>query len=108
MGSKKINTLGYVYDLDSKVDAIDPNNNLFLKFFQDYSVEDTNFSFIKTNALLRRHKMVFREEVGISASFEFGHLAQVEGKSREVDRFKSFRRQVRGFKGGGICPSDRH
>ena len=24
MGSKKINTLGYVYDLDSKVDAIDP------------------------------------------------------------------------------------
>ena len=108
MGSKKINTLGYVYDLDSKVDAIDPNNNFFLKFSQDYSVEDNSFSFIKTNALLRRHKMVFREEIGISANFEFGYLAQVEGKSREVDRFKSFTRQMRGFKGGGIGPRDRH
>jgi outer membrane protein insertion porin family len=108
MGSKKINTLGYVYNLDSKVDAIDLDNNLFLKFSQDYSVGDNNFSFIKTNALLRRHKMVFREEIGISASFEFGHLAQVEGKSRVVDRFKSFTRQMRGFKGGGIGPRDRH
>jgi len=108
MGSKKINTLGYVYDIDSKVDAIDPNDNLFLKLSQDYSVEDKNFSFIKTNAMLRRHKMVFREEVGISASFEFGHLAQVEGMSREVDRFKSFTSQMRGFKSGGIGPRDRH
>jgi len=108
MGSKKMNTLGYVYDIDSKVDAIDPNDNLFLKLSQDYSVEDKNFSFIKTNAMLRRHKMVFREEVGISASFEFGHLAQVEGMSREVDRFKSFTSQMRGFKSGGIGPRDRH
>ena len=108
IGSKKINTFGYVYDLDSKVDAIDLNDNFFLKFSQDYSVEDKNFSFIKTNAMLIRRKLVFREEIGISAAFEFGHLAQVKGKSREVDRFKSYTSQVRGFKGGGIGPRDRH
>jgi outer membrane protein insertion porin family len=108
MGSRKINTLGYVYDLDSRVDTIDPNENLSLTFSQDYSIEDANFSYIKTKALLRRHKMVFREEVGISTTFEFGHLSQVEGKSRVVDRFKTFTRQMRGFKGGGIGPRDRH
>ena len=108
MGTKKLNTLGYAYDLDSKVDTIDPNDNVQIRFSQDYSIEDDNFSYIKTKAFFRRHKMVFREEVGLAANFEFGHLQQVEGKSRVVDRFKTFTRQMRGFKGAGIGPRDRH
>jgi outer membrane protein insertion porin family len=108
MGTKQFNTLGYAYDLDSKVDAIDPNDNILIRFSQDYSIQDKNFSYIKTKAFFRRHKMVFREEVGLAANFEFGHLHQVEGNSRVVDRFKTFTRQMRGFKGAGIGPRDRH
>ena len=108
MGTKQLNTLGYAYDLDSKIDTIDPNDNVLIRFSQDFSIEDDNFSYIKTKALFRRHKMVFREEIGIAANFEFGHLQQVEGKSRVVDRFKTFTRQMRGFKGAGLGPRDRH
>ena len=44
----------------------------------------------------------------MSAALEFGHLSQIEGKSRVTDRFTTFSRQMRGFKAAGIGPRDLH
>ena len=63
---------------------------------------------VRTTALLKQSRNILRDEVGVSAAFEFGHLTQIEGKSRVVDRFTTFSRQMRGFKGAGIGPRDRH
>ncbi|MFL2789273.1 MAG: outer membrane protein assembly factor BamA, partial [Paracoccaceae bacterium] len=108
IGTKEINSVGYQYSLDSKKDAIDPNKSVYIRFSQNYSTSDSNFSHLRSTALVKQSRNILRDEVSVSAAFEFGHLSQFEGKSRVTDRFTTFSRQMRGFKAAGIGPRDLH
>ena len=86
--------------------GIDPNKSVYIRFSQNYLTSNNDFSHIRSSALVKQSRTILKDEVNVSAAFEFGHLSQIEGKSRVTDRFTTFSRQMRGFKAAGIGPRD--
>ena len=51
-----------------------PNKSTYIRFSQNYSTSSDDFSHIRSTALVKQSQNILRDEVNVSAAFEFGHL----------------------------------
>ncbi len=97
-------TVGYDFSWDSRINGLNPDLGVLLRFGQDFGFGDSTF--IRTTALAMAETYVFNENVTLRATVEGGLLSYSEGASRITDRFSLGSRYMRGFEAGGIGPRD--
>lgn len=97
--------LGYTYTHDSRLNGLNPNASMQLRFSQDFSGFGGDVKAIRTTALLTAQTRIMQEEVALRAELEGGAVNMLSGNSRIIDRF-SGSGAVRGFKPSGFGPRD--
>ncbi len=97
--------LGYSYSYDTRINGLNPNGGILLRFSQDFSGLGGDTKYILTNAFALAETRVFKEEVTVRAIFEGGMINSITGNSRVTERFFA-NGKVRGFEGNGFGPRD--
>lgn len=105
-GSERTSALGYQYSYDTRRTGLNPNAGFLLRFGQEFGGVGGGQEFIETTGLIQAETSVLREEVTLSAAFEFGAHTRLTGNSRITERFFLSSRQMRGFDGAGLGPRD--
>ncbi|MEZ5779699.1 MAG: outer membrane protein assembly factor BamA [Paracoccaceae bacterium] len=104
-GAELTSAIGYTYTYDTRISGIDPNNDLRLRFGQDFAGVGGDIQSITSTAGATFQTKIMREEVTLRADLEGGVVASQNGDSRLVDRFTANGR-LRGFEPNGIGPRD--
>jgi outer membrane protein insertion porin family len=98
--------LGYTYSYDTRINGLNPNGGVLLRFSQDFVGLGGDVKYLSTSALALAETKVFNEEVTVRAVFEGGMLNSFGGYSTRVtDRFFG-NGKVRGFETNGYGPRD--
>ena len=108
MGQKELQKLGYKYSYDTREASINPDSNFRATFEQSYVSSKNDFSYLKSSASLTKTNSFPKGDIDLKTSLEFGHITQLVGTSRVIDRFKTYSSQMRGFKASGMGPRDLH
>ncbi len=104
-GALLTSSLGYGYSYDTRINGLNPNGGVLLRFSQDFGGLGGDTQFITTNAFALAETKVFKEEVTVRAIFEGGMINTISGNSRVTERFFA-NGKVRGFEGNGFGPRD--
>ena len=98
-------TLGYSYSYDTRINGLNPNGGILLRFSQDFGGLGGDTRYVLTNAFALAETKVLKEEVTVRAIFEGGMINTLSGSSRVTERFFA-NGKVRGFEGNGFGPRD--
>jgi outer membrane protein insertion porin family len=99
-------SIGYTYTYDNRVEGLNPNGGILLRFSQDFAGLGGDTQYISTTALAVAERRVFNEEVTLRAIFEGGVLNTFgDEPSRVTERFFA-NGKLRGFEPNGIGPRD--
>jgi outer membrane protein insertion porin family len=105
LGGLLTSSLGYSYTYDTRINGLNPNGGILLRFSQDFGGLGGDTKFITTNAFALAETKVLKEEVTVRAIFEGGMINTLTGNSRVTERFFG-NGKVRGFEGNGYGPRD--
>ena len=104
-GALLTSALGYSYSYDTRINGLNPNGGVLLRFSQDFGGLGGDTQYILTNAFALAETKVFKEEVTVRAIFEGGMINTLSGTSRVTERFFA-NGKVRGFESNGFGPRD--
>ena len=105
LGGLLTSSIGYSYSYDTRINGLNPNGGVLLRFSQDFGGLGGDTQFISTNAFALAETKVLKEEVTVRAIFEGGMINTLDGNSRVTERFFA-NGKVRGFEGNGFGPRD--
>jgi outer membrane protein insertion porin family len=98
--------IGYTYSYDTRVNGMNPNGGILLRFGQDFVGLGGDIKYLSTSALALAETKIFNEEVTVRTVFEGGMLNSFDGyQTRVTDRFFG-NGKVRGFETNGYGPMD--
>lgn len=98
--------IGYTYSYDTRVNGLNPNGGILLRFGQDFVGLGGDIKYLSTSALALAETKIFNEEVTVRTVFEGGMLNSFDGyQTRVTDRFFG-NGKVRGFETNGYGPMD--
>lgn len=104
-GDLLTSAFGYTYSFDSRINGINPNTNVMLRFSQDFAGFGGDVDAVTTTALVAASTKVMQEDVTLRAELEGGAIHMLEGSSRVLNRF-SGNGKIRGFEANGLGPRD--
>ncbi len=99
--------VGLTYNYDTRRTGLNPNAGVLLRFSTDVGGFGSDYQYVKSEALVRAQTKVLSDQVTLSATFEGGYLAALNGgASRFTDRFHLGPSKLRGFSTNGLGPRD--
>ena len=98
--------VGYAYTYSTIRRGLDPTRGIRLRFGQQFAGLGGDEQFVRTSALAQAQRSFLNEEVIVNAEIEGGVLTQIDGNSRQANRFFNRQSIIRGFESGGIGPRD--
>lgn len=104
-GARVANSIGYTYTYDTRRLALDPSQDILLRFGQDLTGLGGDTKSLSSTGLVTVQRRVMNEDVTLRAEVEGGALVSISGNSRVTDRF-FLKNQMRGFEPNGIGPRD--
>lgn len=105
-GALVSSSVGIGYTYDTRVEGLNPNGGVLLRFNQDFGGLGGDAKYMLTSGLALAETKVLKEEVTLRAIFEGGLLTSFGGDtSRVTDRFFG-NGKIRGFEANGIGPRD--
>lgn len=105
-GDVLTSSVGYRWSYDTRIEGINPNGGVLLRFGQNFGGLGGDRQFIESNVFALAERKVLQDEVTLRAIFEgailnsFGDLG-----SRVTDRYFG-NGKIRGFESNGIGPRD--
>ena len=99
-------SLGYTYSFDTRRTGLNPNAGVLFEFGQDYGVDDSSNSFVRSTVKAVAQTKVMNEEVTLRAALEGGALSYSGNASRITDRFLLGPKTLRGFDFAGFGPRE--
>ena len=100
-------SFGYLYEYDTRGRGLDPDAGVQFRFGQEFAGLGGDAEFIKTTALLKAERRVFRGDAIVRAEFEGGGVTGFgDYEPTLTDRFFTNSRQFRGFESRGIGPRE--
>ena len=104
-GGLLTSAVGYSYSYDTRINGLNPNGGVLLRFSQDFAGLGGDTQYISTNLFALAETKVLKEEVTVRSIFEGGMINTVSGNSRVTERFFA-NGKIRGFEGNGLGPRD--
>ena len=100
-------SLGYSYEIDTRITGQNPNGGILLRFGQDLAGFGGDTEYVETTAFALAETKVFNEEITIRAIFEGGAITSLGNySSRATERYFASSSKLRGFEPNGIGPRD--
>lgn len=105
-GEALTSLVGYAYTFNTIGGGLDPSRGIRLRFGQQFAGLGGDEQFVRTSALVQAQRAIRNEEIVLNAELEGGILTQLDGNSRQANRFFNRQTIIRGFESGGIGPRD--
>ena len=100
-------SLGYTYELDTRITGLNPNGGILLRFGQDLAGFGGDTEYVETTALALAETKVLNEEVTIRAIIEGGAINSLgDSSTRVTERYFASNSKLRGFESNGFGPRD--
>jgi outer membrane protein insertion porin family len=98
--------VGYRWSYDTRIEGINPNGGVLLRFGQNLGGLGGDREYLETTVFALAERRVLQEEVTVRAIFEGAVLANFgDSSSRVTDRYFA-NGKMRGFESNGIGPRD--
>lgn len=105
-GAVVSSSVGYEWSYDTRIEGINPNGGILLRFGQDLGGLGGDRTFVQTNLFALAERKVLKEEVTLRAIFEGGSINSTgDNGTRVTDRFFG-NGKLRGFESNGFGPRD--
>ena len=106
-GAVLTSSVGYQWSYDNRIEGINPNGGVLLRFGQSFGGVGGDRTFIKSDLFALAERRVLREEVTLRAIFEGGMINSMDDLgTRVTDRYFG-NGKIRGFESNGLGPRDR-